>query len=345
MTLRPGTLVLRAIAMLALAAGASLPTTASAQAPSVEADVEYGTAAGQALLMDVYSPPGGGINPALVLIHPGGFVGGDKADAAFVRVAEFYAGQGFVVFSINYRSARENFPYPAQVEDAKQAVSFIRSNAEEFGVDPARIGTLGASAGGTIAASVGMEGEGSLGEGSRVAAVVSWSGALDLLSVARGNLDAAEGVCTYITGERCQRQFRGDPAALEGVIAELQPRLEAASPISHVDSSDPPMFIANSPSEFIPFDQAEAMATTLDEAGIANEFFTAPGGHALAYTDSVLQPSMDFLQEHLVDFRPGERPANGSGGTTPLLLMGGVVLALGVVVLAVVVARRRRAAY
>ncbi len=338
--------MLRAIAMLALAAGASLPTTASAQTSSVEADVEYGTAAGQALLMDVYSPPGGGVQPALVLIHPGGFVGGDKADADFVRVAEFYAEQGFVVFSINYRSARENFPYPAQVEDAKQAVSFIRSNAEELGVDPARIGALGASAGGTIAASVGMEGEGSLSEGTRVAAVVSWSGALDLLSVARGNLDAAEGVCTYVTGERCQREFRGDPAALEQVIIELQPRLEAASPITHVDASDPPMFISNSPSEFIPFDQAEAMATTLEEVGVANEFFTAPGGHALAYTDSVLQPSMDFLQEHLVDFRPSPGPpTNGSRGTTPLLLMGGAVLALGVVVLAVVVARRRRAAY
>src|SRR5437879_4024084 len=129
-----------------------------AASADVQTDVLYGTAGGQSLLMDVYAQPGNGQRrPAIVLIHPGGFVGGSKSDPDISKVASFYAEHGYVVFNINYSSARDGFPYPAQVEDVMQAVRFVRTNASQYGIDPSRIATFGASAGATLAASVGLE--------------------------------------------------------------------------------------------------------------------------------------------------------------------------------------------
>jgi acetyl esterase/lipase len=304
----------RTIATLSLAlgaAGATMPQPAAAQTTLLEQDVQFGMAAGVPLAMDVYGPEDGEVHPAIVLMHPGGFVGGDKADPDLVRVADFYAQNDFVVFSIDYRSARDGYAYPAQVQDAKQAVAFIRSNAGRFDADPNRIAAFGASAGGTLAASVGMEGEGQLHEGSRVATVVTWSGALDLLAVAEQNLaegdgSAAEGLYTYMTGEPGQRTFRGNKPALVAAIDDLKPQIEAASPINHVDASDPPTFIANGPvRDFIPLNQAQTMADTLTQAGVPNDLMTPSGGHALAYTDEALEPTLRFLQDHLVPYGAG----------------------------------------
>jgi acetyl esterase len=304
----------RTVAALSLAlgvAGATVPHPATAQTTLLEQDVQFGTAASVPLMMDVYGPGDGEVHPAIVMMHPGGFVGGDKADPDLVRVADFYAQNGFVVFSIDYRSARDGHPYPAQVEDARQAVAFIRSNAGRFDADPDRIGAFGASAGGTLAASIGMEGEGPLHEGTRVATVVTWSAALDLLAVAEQSLaeqdgDAAEGLYTYMTGEPGQRTFRGNKPALAAAIEELRPQIEAASPINQVDSTDPPTFIANGPvRDFIPLNQAQTMADTLTQAGVPNELMTPSGGHALAYTDEALEPTLSFLQEHLVPYGSG----------------------------------------
>ncbi len=266
-----------------------------AASAGVQTDVPYGTAAGQSLLMDVYAQPGNGQRPAIVLIHPGGFVGGDKSDADISKVASFYAQHGYVVFNINYRSARDGFPYPDQVQDVMQAVRFVRTNASQYGINPSRIATFGASAGATLAASVGVEGTGAWNEGSRVAAIVSWSGALDLVSVATQNLNALEGLYTYVTGKPGKKTNR--QGAID--VTTIEPLLQKASPINYVDHTDPPMFIANSVQEFMPLNQAQAMANKLKTAGVVNQLFSPAKGHALAYTDQALQPTLAFLNKYL----------------------------------------------
>jgi len=316
-TLRRFALVVMALSTLVFPRMALAPRRAMAASGGVQRDVPYGTAGGQSLLMDVYTQPGNGQRPAIVLIHPGGFVGGDKSDADISKVASFYAQHGYVVFNINYRSARDGFPYPAQVQDVMQAVRFVRTNASQYGIDPSRIATFGASAGATLAVSVGLEGTGGWNEGSRVAAVVSWSGALDLVSVATQNLNALEGLYTYVTGKPGKKTNR--QGAID--VKTIEPLLQKASPINYVDHTDPPMFIANSVQEFMPLNQAQAMASKLKAAGVANQLFSPAKGHALAYTEQALQPTLVFLDKYLAKSIPlpsplvTASPSHSPGGT------------------------------
>lgn len=350
MSSRHRILAIAALISLLLLAGWPQAFAQDSGTVEVQRDVPYGTAAGLSLLLDVYSPAGGGIAPAIVLVHPGGFVGGDKSDADISLVAQFYAEQGYVVFNVNYRSARDGFPYPAQVEDVRQAVRFVRESASRYGVDPGRVGAFGASAGGTLAASVGVEGQGSLVADDRVAAVVTWSAALDLVECARRNENALEGLYTYVTGEPGQKANRQGGINLE----EIQPLLEGASPIKFVDPTDPPMFIANSPDEFIPLDQAKAMAGRLEQAGVPHELFEPGRGHALAYTEEALEPTLEFLDRHLrgaspspnetptASSSPPRRSDKGSPGSATPAVVGGIAGAVALIGAGYAVARWRR---
>lgn len=116
-----------------------------------ELDIIYGKTPEQELKLDVYRLKAGGDSlPACILVHGGGWVKGDKEK--FRPLAIALAERGYVVANIEYRLgpvAR----YPAAVQDCSLAVRFVRANAARFGVDPARIGAWGGSAGGHL---VGM---------------------------------------------------------------------------------------------------------------------------------------------------------------------------------------------
>src|SRR5207245_1678741 len=132
-----------------------------------------------------------------------------------------------------------------------------------------------------------------------------WSGALDLVSVSPQNVNALEGLYTYVTGKpgkKTNRQGGIDVGAIE-------PLLSKASPINYVDHSDPPMFIANSVQEFMPLNQAQAMANKLKAAGVPNQLFSPAKGHALAYTDQALQPTLVFLNKYLAESSPLPTPS------------------------------------
>lgn len=115
-----------------------------------ELDLTYGTTAEQELKLDVYRPKTDAVLPACVLVHGGGWVGGDKE--RFRPLAIALAERGYVVANVEYRLAGVA-KYPAGVQDCLLAVRWLRANAERFGADPNRIGAWGGSAGGHI---VGM---------------------------------------------------------------------------------------------------------------------------------------------------------------------------------------------
>lgn len=131
-------------------------------------DVTYTSAENYAgtvvpLKLDLYVPPasGGAARPTVVLIHGGGFSGGDKAD--MTAAARSYAVRGFVAVSLNYRldpgASMSDLPrYLAAVTDAiddgMEAVRWLRSQAATYGIDPTRIALLGSSAGGGVALGV-----------------------------------------------------------------------------------------------------------------------------------------------------------------------------------------------
>src|SRR5271166_826277 len=124
---------------------------------TVVSDVPYCTGGGKPLLMDVFVPkrPIRAPTPAVLWIHGGGWERGDKNGNSG---ALLLANEGFVTASLFYRLSGDS-PFPADIEDCKCAIRFLRANASRYGVDPNRIGVAGASAGGHLAELVATAGE------------------------------------------------------------------------------------------------------------------------------------------------------------------------------------------
>lgn len=135
---------------LAISTSAFAQTIPSEPPETVKAelDITYGKTPEQELKLDVYRPKAGGdALPACVLVHGGGWVKGDKEK--FRPLAIALAERGYVVANIEYRLGPVA-KYPAAVQDCSLAVRFVRANAKRFGLDPARIGAWGGSAGGHL---------------------------------------------------------------------------------------------------------------------------------------------------------------------------------------------------
>jgi acetyl esterase/lipase len=285
MTKRPWT---RVGAVLGAAAAVftvtlAAPAGASPGDVTVKQDVTYRTVDGEQLGLDVYQPAKKGKSrPAVVVVHGGGWTQGDKA--LFAQQSNQLAQRGFVAFSVNYRLAPAH-PFPAAVEDVEAAVAWVRKHAKDYGVDPKRIGALGGSAGGHLVGMLATDGEGSLGAGHRVAAVVSWSGPMDLVAL---------GPAAATNAGSSIRNFLGClPAACPDAYT-------AASPVTHVDKTDSPMLIVNSTNELVPKAQADGMKAALDKAGVANQEIILPGtAHSRAYSDRVWDQTVTFLENYL----------------------------------------------
>src|SRR5499427_10933759 len=121
----------------------------TAQSIETRGGVAYATHDGVSLLGDLYLPADAGPFPALVAVHGGGWQAG--ARSAFQYWGPYLAARGYALFAISYRLAKSGQKtFPHAVQDALAAVQFVRGSAEEFRLDPERIGILGASAGANI---------------------------------------------------------------------------------------------------------------------------------------------------------------------------------------------------
>jgi acetyl esterase/lipase len=269
-------------AVLLVTAVPALPAGAAAGV-RVTNDVTYRTVDGEKLGLDVYQPAKKGKDrPAVVIVHGGGWSGGDKQ--LFATQGNQLAERGFVAFSVNYRLAPAH-PYPAAVDDVEGAVEWVRKHAEKYGVDPKRIGALGGSAGAHLTGLLATVGEGSHAKGHRIAAAVSWSGPMDFVSLAPAvTAGAGRSIGTFL-----------------GCAPDACPdKYAQASPITHVDKTDTPMLIVNSTKELVPQSQADAMKAALDKAGVANQEIVLPGAaHSRAYANRVWDQTVAFLENYL----------------------------------------------
>lgn len=315
----------------------SLTPTAIAQ-PSVtiERDVPYAEGDG-ARTLDAFIPVGEGPFPAVIFVHGGAWTGGDKSGLA--APANQVAQRGWVGITINYRLAPPR--WPTQAEDVRAAIGFVRDQAERFRVDPKAIAVLGASAGANLALLVGVTGEGPLTDGVRVRAVVSWSGPTDLEALA---LDPRGSSCSEAT---CAR--RGEiPPTLEGYIGcpvtACPEDYRSASPLNHVDPSDPPILLANGIDELVPSEQATDMAARLSDEGVPSELIEVPGAaHGTEYGQDVWPQTLAFLDRWLHEL-PSPPPGVATSERIPTV--GLVIAAVALVALAggalLVRSRRRR---
>jgi acetyl esterase/lipase len=258
--------------------------------------------------MDVYFPPGRGPFPGVLVIHGGGWVLGHVG--GFGPEAQYLARQGFVAFDVGYRLA-PGFTYPSQVQDVRAAVRFIRAHASKYSVLPEELGALGGSAGGQLAAMLGVLGHGSRDRGSRVNAVVTWSGPMDFIEPGAQSFTRRSYVAEYLgcTLQQCPKRYRD------------------ASPISHVDSTDAPMMIVNSSKELVPFAPALSMFEALQRAGVPSKLVELTGSmHSISYEnvdlvslggEPVIQASAVWLKEY-IGAQPTPTPLGTLKPATPL---------------------------
>jgi len=289
----------------------------------IQNGIVYATTESVSLKLDAYLPTAPGPHPGVIVIHGGGWYTGIRGWDRELGVG--LAQAGFVAFGVDYRLAPA-FTYPAPVEDVQTAVRWIRAHGSEFGVDPGRLGAIGESAGGHLAALLAVLGSGARDTGSRIAAAVSLSGPMDL-----GRLVTDVGATRLrngITGREAIEQFLGCHGA-----ACARP-LREASPLAHVDATDAPMLLANSTNEVIPLSQVAEMAGALREAHVPVRLIEVPGSaHGVYYLlapvpgsgGTVLEACIAFLRARLSQ-TPGpvlSAPASGHpdfGALFPVLV-------------------------
>ena len=284
----------------ATACGSQAPLLSPAIAPlnpaklgAVERDVTYGTADGVALKMDIYYPKvANGPVPAVVYVHGGGWTKGDKASGAGQRdIAELIA-RGYLVPAVNYRLAPQ-YKFPAQIEDVKCAIRFLRASAATYGLDPGRIGAWGGSAGGHLVAllgltdvSAGFEGSGGYAnQSSRVQAVVDMFGPADLTVGFEGNKSPL-----------IEQVF--------GTSDHASQIIKQASPVMYVSKDDPPFLILHGEKDnVVPLGQSQALYQRLASAGVPVALIIVKnGGHGLMPVGGLITPARAEITKIIANF-------------------------------------------
>jgi acetyl esterase/lipase len=261
-------------------------------------------------LLDVHVPPAEGPVPAVVWIHGGGWLEGDRRYPPPTVPVELLhgtvLGAGLALVCVDYRHSLEA-PFPAQLHDVKAAVRYVRHHAGALGIDPERIGAWGESAGGHLAALAGLvrtdahgadlEGvEGVREEDSGVRAVVDWYGVSDLEAALAQPLPPLPGEPSY-----------PNPVLtlLGGPEHQRRERARAASPVTYAtDGAAPPfLLIHGREDQVVPYSQSEALARLLKDAGAEVTLRPVEGADHIflgsAEIPAIVAHSVDFLRGHL----------------------------------------------
>jgi acetyl esterase/lipase len=240
------------------------------------ADVEYGPH-GERNRLDVYVPPGDGPFPLVIWVHGGGWQNGSKAGGGpAVRLLN----NGYATASINYRLSGQA-TFPAQIEDCKAAVRFLRANAKQYKLNPDRFGVWGSSAGGHLVALLGtagdvkeFEGDGrNPGVSSRVQAVCDFYGPTDLLQM--GKMSKANSKIDHDAPTSPEAKLIGGP------LQSNKEKADRANPVKYVTKDDPPFLIVHGDADpLVPDGQSKLLHDALQKAGVESTLIVIPGaGH------------------------------------------------------------------
>jgi acetyl esterase/lipase len=287
-------------------------------------DVIYGRKFGTALTMDVFTPKKDALGIGVILVVSGGFVSShDAIQPAFIRPL---TDRGYTVFAVVHGS-QPRYTVLEIVQDMNRAVRFIRHHSKDYGIDPARIGVCGASAGGHLSLMLGTAGD--VGkpdakdpvdrESSRVQAVACFFPPTDFLNYgAAGNkkIHAIDHGPPY----RAAFDYRElDPNSRLWVSITDSARLEEiarqVSPVYHVTSDDPPTFIIHGDKDqLVPLQQSELIVEKLKKAGVETELVVKPGaGHGWLTIGNDIAKCIDWFDHHLR--APEKNPPKGESSS------------------------------
>jgi len=220
---------------------------------------------GQIEQLDLYMPTQSSNPPLTVEIHGGGFVSGDKSTVA--SQAAVLANNGIAVANVNYRlSTATSNQFPGAVQDVRCAVQWLRSQAGVYGYAADRVGAIGYSAGGTLAAMLGTAGHSHGSLDSPTCSALQFSPAVDAVASYYGVYDFA-----LTTGS--VKYLGGSPSG--------NPLTAPASPLTYVDASCPPFIMVRGSDDLgINPDQQDDMVSVLKAANVPVQAYTLDGlGH------------------------------------------------------------------
>jgi acetyl esterase/lipase len=250
---------------LALVLALFAPLQESEHTSRLERDVLYRTVDGVELRLDALLPADAGPHPAVLLVHGGQWIAGERGEMS--ELAERLVERGFACFLNSYRLAPAH-RWPAPIEDCRYAVQFVRANAGRFGVDPARLGALGLSAGGHLVELLAVLDEARrpddpdpvLRQSSRIACVAAYYAPSVLTRTETYDFDTLP------------------PPELFGAGA-TDADYAAASPITYVTRDDPPFLMVHGDADdAVSIGNSHLMDERLRAAGVASEIFVVAGG-------------------------------------------------------------------
>ena len=277
------------LAALALGQPPALPDGAH-----LTRDMEYVPNGHERQKLDLYLPRDGKNWPLVVWIHGGAWRGGDKERPPALRLLR----SGYAVASINYRLS-QHATFPAQLEDCKAAIRWLRAHADQYGYNADRIGVWGASAGGHLVALLGTTSDvkefdiGENGnESSAVQAVVDFFGPTDFLKI---NAQAG-------AGSRLDHDAADSPESrlIGGPVLDNPEKAKRANPITYISADDPPFLIMHGEEDnTVPIGQSELLVTALEKAGVESALHRIPNaGHGFAGPE-IERNVRTFLDRHL----------------------------------------------
>lgn len=262
-----------------------------------QADIEYARVGDHSLKLDLHRPQAEN-PPLIVYVHGGAWRAGTKSDVPIHDLL----GQGFAIASVDYRLSTQA-QFPAQAHDIKAAIRYLRANAARLYINADKVAIVGSSAGGHLAALVGVTNgqkdlEGKLGDhldqNSDIACIISLYGASNLQT---------------ILGQSTEDGLEVRVPALKlllGGLPNQQPDLaRLASPVTHLDKKDPPLLLIHGDADpQMPPQQSEEFAKAYKAAGLTVTHLVLPGslhGGSEFYDEDRTRIMADFLKKHLTN--------------------------------------------
>ena len=239
-------------------------------------DLVYAIHGDQKMKLDLYVPEGDGLFPMIVWIHGGGWIRGDKNNCRPLNFG--YCQNGYATASLSYRFS-DVAPFPAQIEDCKAAIRWLKAHAKEYHLDPNRIGVWGESAGGHLSCLLGVTGKikkfdvgNHLDQTSEIHAVCNYFGPTNLLTGFDG-LDPNSNVTKGVVG--MYNSLLGGPMETKTEVAK------EASSTTYVDQNAAPfLHIHGTVDLLVPVEQAEMLHDKLRQANAWSRLIILPqAGH------------------------------------------------------------------
>ena len=282
--------------VIAVSFSALLPSLTQAQEQPFELKekIVYSKVGDRDLLLDAFVPTQEGTHPAILVVHGGAWRMGNRMQLR--GYAKSLAELGFVCFAIDYRLAPDH-KFPAQIEDCRAAVKWIREHAQDYKVDPNRLGAIGYSAGGHLVSLLATTGEPPSDE--------------------NGQVDTRIQVCVAGGAPTDFRWFPDNGKWAEywmgGDLETEKEKFHDASSAAFADGEDPPIFFFNGTADrVVPLVWTKRCYDALKEAGVKTELYTIEDANHMqaAANRDALAKGYEFLQSVLLDKDVDEREAS-----------------------------------